>query len=64
MKFGFDWPAVSEKKIIEYYGNILVNCPGVAADQPLGSKFFSESYIVSPYAHFLQVFFLQVFPFK
>ena len=30
---------VSEK-IFEYYGNIHVYCPGVGADQPLGSIFF------------------------
>ena len=49
---------VSEKKLFECYCNIHVYCPEVGADQPLGSNFFSESYIFSPFAHFLQVFFL------
>ena len=30
---------VSEKKIVEYYGNIHVYCPGVGADQHLVSNF-------------------------
>ena len=30
--------AVSEKKIVEYYGDICVYCPRVGADQPLGSR--------------------------
>ena len=32
---------VSEK-IFEYYGNIHVDCPGVGADQPLGSNLFQN----------------------
>ena len=52
IKFGF----VSEEKMFEYYGNIHVYCPGVGADEPLGSIFFSESLIFSPTAHFLQDF--------
>ena len=32
--------AVSEEKMFEYYGNIHVYCPGVGADEPLGSNFF------------------------
>ena len=30
---------VSEKKMVKYYGNIHVYCPGVGADQHLGSNF-------------------------
>ena len=39
MKFGFDWPSDSEKKIFEYYGNMHVYCPGEGAELPLGSFF-------------------------
>ena len=46
----------SEKKIFEYYSDIHVYCPRVGAHQPLGSIFFSESQIFSPFAHYLQVF--------
>ena len=53
IKLGFDWPAVSEK-IFEYFCNIHVYCPGVGADQPMGSKSFSELPTFSPFAHFLQ----------
>ena len=42
---------VSEEKMFEYYGNIHVYCPGVGADEPLGSIFFSESLIFSPTAN-------------
>ena len=56
IKFGFDSPSGSEEKMFEYYGNIHVYCPGVGADEPLGSIFFSESLIFSPTAHFLQDF--------
>ena len=31
--------AVSEERF-EHYGSLYVNCPGVEADEPLGSKFF------------------------
>ena len=31
--------AVSKKKIFEYYGDINVYCPGMGADEPLGSNF-------------------------
>ena len=43
--------------IFEYYGHIHVHvyCPGAGTDQPLGS-IFSESYIFSPFVHFLQGF--------
>ena len=41
--------------MFEYYGNVQVYCPGVGADEPLGS-IFSESSIFSPTAHFLQDF--------
>ena len=34
---------VSEEKMFEYYGDIHVYCPGVGADEPRGSNFFSES---------------------
>ena len=34
--------SVSEKKILEYYGNKHVNFPEVRANQPLGSKFFQN----------------------
>ena len=47
--------AVSGGKIFEYYGNIHIYCPGVGADEPLGSIFL-ESLIFSPTAHFLQDF--------
>ena len=33
---------VSEKKIFGYYGEIHVSCPGMEADQPLGSNFFQN----------------------
>ena len=46
---------VVSEKIFEYYCNIHVYCPGVGADHPLGSKFFSESHIFGPFANFLQV---------
>ena len=42
--------------MFEYYGNIHVLCPRVGANEPMGSKFFSESLIFSPNAHFLQDF--------
>ena len=42
--------------MFEYYGDIHVYCPGVGADEPLGSNFFSESLIFSPTANFLQDF--------
>ena len=45
--------------MFEYYGNIHVYCPGVGADEPLGSNFFSESLIFSPTAHFLQDFYFK-----
>ena len=31
---------VSEEMMFEYYGYIHVYCPGVGADEPLGSNFF------------------------
>ena len=46
--------------MFEYYGNIHVYCPGVGADEPLGSNFFSESLIFSPTAHFLKDFHLKL----
>ena len=33
---------ISEEKMFEYYGNIHVYCPGVGADEPLGSNFFQN----------------------
>ena len=42
IKFGFDWPAVSEKKMFEYYGHIHVYSPGAGADNPLGPKYFHK----------------------
>ena len=41
-KMVFVGQAVSEKKRFEYYGNIHVNCPGVGADEPLGSNCFQN----------------------
>ena len=43
-KFGFDWQAVSEMKIFEYFGNIHVHvyCPGVRADLPMGYIYFED----------------------
>ena len=38
--------AVSEKIIFECHGNIHVYCPGVGANQPLGSKCFHYKYSV------------------
>ena len=45
--------AISEEKIFEYYGNIHVRvyCPGLGADEPLGS-FFSESLMFQSYSPF------------
>ena len=41
LKFSFDEKAVSEKKIIEYYGNKnVVYCPGIGTDQPPWSNVF------------------------
>ena len=55
IKFGLIGQVVSEKKTFEYFCNIHVYCPGVGADQPLGSNFFfSELPTFSPFAHFLQ----------
>ena len=42
VKFGFDYQAVSEKKMFEYYDNIHVYCPGVGADEPLVPNFFQN----------------------
>ena len=50
--------------MFEYYGNIHVYCPGVGADEPLGSIFFSESLIFSPTAHLLQDFHFKSFPYS
>ena len=47
MKFGFDWPAVSEKKVFEYYGHIHVYSPGAGADNPQGLKFSSNINLLS-----------------
>ena len=46
IKFGFDWPSVSEKKMFENNGHIHVYSPGTRADSPLGS-FFPQIYIFS-----------------
>ena len=40
IKFGFDWPAVSEEKMFQYYGHIHVYSPEAGADNPLGQKYF------------------------
>ena len=40
IEFGFDCPSSFRKRIFEYDGNIHVYCPGLGADQPLGSSFF------------------------
>ena len=42
MKFGFDWPSVSEEKMFQYHGNIHVYSPGAGADNPLGPKYFHK----------------------
>ena len=44
MKFGFDCQAVSERKMFEYYGHILVYSPGAGAgaDNPQGPKYFHK----------------------
>ena len=39
MKFVLIGQVVSEKKMVKYYGNIHVYCPGVGTDQHLGSNF-------------------------
>ena len=49
--------------MFEYYGNIHVYCPGVGADEPLGSNFF-QNQIFSPTAHFLQDFHFKSFPYS
>ena len=41
IKFGFDWPSVSEK-MFEYYGHIHVYSTGAGADNPLGPKYFHK----------------------
>ena len=38
--------------MFEYYGNIYVCCPGVGADVPLVSIFFSKLLIFSPTVHY------------
>ena len=45
------------EKMFEYYGNKHVYCPGVGADEPVGSIFFFR--IINIRSHFLQDF-----PFK
>ena len=44
--------AVSEEKMFEYYGNIHVYCPGVGADEPLGSTFFFRIINIQSYCPF------------
>ena len=39
IKFDFDWPAVSEKKIFEYYVYINVYCLGVGQGTPEFQRF-------------------------
>ena len=39
MKFGIDWPMVSEKKMFENNGHIHVYSPRTGADKPLRSFF-------------------------
>ena len=51
--------AVSEKKIFEYYCNIHVYCPGVGADQPLGSNSF-QNHITSVHLPILTIFPIQM----
>ena len=60
IKFGLNWPSVSEEKMFEYFGNIHVHVyyPGVGAYEPLG-RFFSESLIFTLTAHFMQDFHLK-----
>ena len=45
--------AVSE--MLEYYDNIHVYCPGVEADEPLGSNFF-QNHKYSVHADFFMYF--------
>ena len=40
MKFGFDWQAVSEKKMFENNGHINVLSPKVGEDNALGYNIF------------------------
>ena len=42
MKFGFDWQAVSEKKMFEYYDHIHVYSPRAGADNPMSPKYFHK----------------------
>ena len=40
MKFGFDWLAVSEKKMFQYYGHIHVYSPEAGADNTWAKNIF------------------------
>ena len=44
--------AVSEAMMFEYYCNVHVYCPGLGADEPLGSDLFSESFNIQSYCPF------------
>ena len=66
MKFGIDWPSVSEKKMFENNGYIHVYSPGAGTDNSLWSFFFHKQYY-SVNSHLLQVLtplndFVTVFP--
>ena len=40
IKFGFDWPAISKKKMFDNNSYIHVYSPGTEADNPLVSNYF------------------------
>ena len=55
MKFGIDWPLVSEKKMFENNGYIHVYSPDTGADNHMMS-IFSLTVLFSQYSPLLQVF--------
>ena len=55
IKFGFDWPSgFREEDFFNIFVIYMYIAPGWGADQPVGSKYFSELPTFSPFAHFLQ----------
>ena len=55
MKFGFDWPSGSEKKMFENNGHIHVFSPRVWTDTSLGIFCFSLTQVFSQFSLLLQI---------
>ena len=46
IKLGFDWPSGFREEFFQYFCNIDVYCPGLGANQSLGSNYF-QNYLPS-----------------